>query len=109
MRPSFKSGAFWILELVLHSAVNGRARLAGGDVRAVDAGDGVVRERLEVLRLQRRGVLGLGGELGPEGEEGGGGGRATIRGGVGGRGCSALLNDGIRTRGSRRFREGREE
>src|SRR5438876_10259767 len=102
-------GRVEISELVLHSAVNRRAGFAGGDVRAVDAGDGVVRERLKVLRLQRGRVIGLVVERRAEGEEGRATGRATIRGRVGGRARTALLEDRVRAGGGCGLREAGEE
>src|SRR4051812_31059396 len=94
---------------MLHSAVNRRARFAGGLVRAVDAGDGVVRERLEVLRLQRGGVVGLVVELRTVGEEGRAAVRALVRGCIGRRGRPTLLNDDVRAGGRGRLHEAREE
>src|SRR5258706_6906831 len=87
-----------ILELVFDSAVNGRTRLAGGHIRAVDAGDGVARERLKVLRLQGGRVLRLIVDRRAVGEEGRATRRATVRVGVRGLLRAALRDsdEGIR-------------
>src|SRR4051794_6172715 len=92
----------------MHSA---RATLGvtKGHVRRVDAGDGVARQRLEVLRLERGRVIALVVEDRAEGEERRAAGRAAVRGGVRGRSRAALLEDRVRAGGGCGLRERGED